>query len=331
MIGDRMKQNLAIFLVCLVYLCSCTCLSLGDGSDMMNKNNSNTRQDVSLLNKDPGMDNPAADANRAPPGSSSSSIGLNLRINGTKFNDLNGDGLRTEDEAGLPGGTIILKTDGMDYLQTTTDAIGRYSFENLLPGIYTVSESNITGWNQTTPGNSGYEINLVDKDAINYDFGSHHGPIESALRTHPIMPRNVWLIHSQEIKRLSEAQAFNATNLMAQANLSFPASFSLLSHVPYVPSERDQGFCGNCWVWGCTAPIEVANYFQNDIFNRLSIQYLDSNYNGGTGSWACCGGWEGSFADFYSTQKKFIPWSNANANYHDGNHQCGDSTGVPAG
>ena len=128
-----------------------------------------------------------------------------------------------------------------------------------------------------------------------------------------------------------EAQASNATNIMAQANLSFPASFSLLSHLPYVPSERDQGSCGNCWVWGCTAPIEVANYFQNGVSDRLSIQYFDSNYNGGTGSWACCGGWEGTFNDFYSAQKKFIPWSNANANYHDGNHGCGGSTGVPAG
>ena len=145
------------------------------------------------------------------------------------------------------------------------------------------------------------------------------------------MPRDAWLVHSQGVKRLIEAPGYNATNLMAQSNLSFPASFSLLSHVPYVPSERDQGSCGNCWVWGCTAPIEVANYFQNGISDRLSIQYLNSNYNGGTGSWACCGGWEATFTNFYNAQKKFIPWSNANANYHDGNRQCGGSSGVPAG
>ena len=297
-----MKQNLAIVLICLVCLCSCTGLSLGDGSDMMN--NSSTWQDATLLN---------------------------LQINGTNFNDLNGDGLRTEDEAGLSGWTIILKTNGMDYLQTTTDNMGRYSFGNLSPGIYTVSENNVTGWNQTSPGNDVYEIDLVDKDAINYDFGNHYGPVESLQKTHPIMPRNAWLIHSQGVKRLSEAQASNATNLGPRANISFPASLSLLSHVPYVPSERDQGSCGNCWVWGCTAPIEVANYFQNGLSDRLSIQYFDSNYNGGTGSWACCGGWEGTFTDFYSARKKFIPWSNANANYHDGNKGCGGSTSVPTG
>ena len=296
-----MKQNLAILLICLMYLCTCTGLSLGDGSDMTN--NGNTWQDATLLN---------------------------LQINGTNFNDLNGDGLRTGDEAGLSGWTIILKTNGMDYIQSTTDNIGRYSFGNLSPGIYTVSENSVTGWNQTSPGNGVYEINLVDKDAINYDFGNHYGPVESVQKTHPIMPGNAWLVHSQGVKRLMEAQASNATNIGPRANLSFPALFSLLSHVPYVPSERDQGNCGNCWVWGCTAPIEVANYFQNGVSDRLSIQYFDSNYNGGSGSWACCGGWEGTFTDFYSSRKKFIPWSNANANYHDGSRGCGGSAGVPA-
>jgi SdrD B-like domain len=299
MIGELVKQNIAINLICLICLCSCTGLSLGDGSDMMNS--SDTWQDASLLKIDPGIDSAAADANGAPPGSSQRSDAPNLQISGTKFNDLNGDGLRAEDEAGLPGWTIILKTEGMDYLQATTDDIGRYSFANLSPGIYTVSENNVTGWNQTSPGNGGYEIDLVDKDAINYDFGNHYGPIEYIQKIYPIMPRDAWLVHSQGVKRLIEAQASNATNIMAQANLSFPAAFSLLNHVPYVPSERDQGSCGNCWVWGCTAPIEVANYFQNGVSDRLSIQYFDSNYNGGTGFWACCGGWEGTFTDFYSS------------------------------
>ena len=70
------------------------------------------------------------------------------------------------------------------------ETLGRYSFENLSPGIYTVSENSVTGWNQTIPGNGVYEINLVDKDAINYDFGNHYGPVESVQKTHPIMPRN---------------------------------------------------------------------------------------------------------------------------------------------
>jgi hypothetical protein len=324
-----MKQNLAIFLVCSVCLFSCTGLSFGDGFDIVNS--SSTWQDASLLNKDPGTDNAAADPNSLPPGIPSSLEGSELIINGTKFDDLNGDGLRSKDENGLPGWTIVLKTDSMNYLQTTTDDEGRYSFQNLLPGIYTVSEINAAGWNQTAPGGGSYTINLVDKDAINYDFGNHPGPVRSVPKAHPIMSRNAWLIHSQGVKRLSEAEEYNTADLKAQANVSFPASMSLLGHVPYIPDERDQGVCGNCWVWGCTVPVEIANYFQNNVSDRLSIQYFNSNYNGGTGSWACCGGWEGIFASFYNAQKKFIPWSNTNANYRDGNRQCGSSTGVPAG
>lgn len=145
------------------------------------------------------------------------------------------------------------------------------------------------------------------------------------------MSRNAWLKHFEGVKMMSEAEGYYAGDLRDQANVSFPPYFSLLSHVPYIPEERDQGVCGNCWVWGCTVPIEIANYFQNNVSDRLSIQYFNSNYNGGTGSWACCGGWEGTFTSFYNSRKLFIPWSNTNANYRDGNRQCGSSTGVPAG
>jgi hypothetical protein len=198
-----MKQNLAIFLVCSVCLFSCTGLSFGDGFDIVNS--SSTWQDASLLNKDPGTDNAAADPNSLPPGIPSSLEGSELIINGTKFDDLNGDGLRSEDENGLPGWTVVLETDGMNYLQTTTDDEGRYSFPNLSPGIYTVSEINAAGWNQTAPGGGSYSINLVDKDATNYDFGNHLDMARSVPKTYPIMSRNAWLIHSQGVKRLSES------------------------------------------------------------------------------------------------------------------------------
>jgi serine protease len=109
------------------------------------------------------------------------------------------------------------------------------------------------------------------------------------------------------------------------AEVSYPSSFSILSHVPYIPSERDQGYCGNCWVWGCTAPVEVANDIQNGVRDRLSIQYLNSK------SWACCGGWELVFEDFYNIQGKIIPWSNSNASFQDSRRHCSDGTSVPAG
>jgi hypothetical protein len=77
-------------------------------------------------------------------------------ITGVKFEDLDGDGQRDPDEPGLAGWTIFLDADGDGYLDTDevstqTDAEGRYTFNNLLPGLYIVAEAQRTGWTQTSP------------------------------------------------------------------------------------------------------------------------------------------------------------------------------------
>jgi hypothetical protein len=100
--------------------------------------------------------------------------------------------------------------------------------------------------------------------------------------------------------------------------------FSLLPLLSYIPSERDQGHVGTCWVWAGTGIMEIALNVQLDIMDRLSIQYLDSNYNGGSGDeWAGFGGYAYSFADFYNEQQMIIPWSNINAYYQDYNSTTG--------
>jgi hypothetical protein len=108
-------------------------------------------------------------------------------------------------------------------------------------------------------------------------------------------------------------------------------SLSLLNYLQYTPSQRNQGSCGNCWAWAGTGVMEIALDFQKGIKDRLSIQYLNSNYNGGSGpDWACCGGDLDDMANFYAGKGKTIPWSNTNANYQDGGRACGSSTSVPA-
>ena len=109
-------------------------------------------------------------------------------------------------------------------------------------------------------------------------------------------------------------------------------SLSLLSHLTYTPVERNQGSAGNCWVWAGTGVMEIALDVQRGVKDRLSIQYFDSNYSGGTGSsWAGCGGWLADFATFYNSTTKAIPWSNTNAGYQDANRSCGDGgAAVPA-
>jgi hypothetical protein len=77
-------------------------------------------------------------------------------ITGVKFYDKDMDGLRDEGEPGLAGWTI--KLDGeTDYgaavhRTTTTDANGKYAFEDLQPGKYNVTEVMPSGeWVATTP------------------------------------------------------------------------------------------------------------------------------------------------------------------------------------
>ena len=113
---------------------------------------------------------------------------------------------------------------------------------------------------------------------------------------------------------------------------SLGGSQDLIGHLEYTPGERNQGVCGNCWVWAGTGIMEVALDVQEGVRERLSIQYLNSNYNGGNGSgWACCGGNLYGFADFYDDTGIAIPWSNTNAQWQDYSRQCGGSTSVPAG
>ncbi len=88
----------------------------------------------------------------------------------------------------------------------------------------------------------------------------------------------------------------------------YGTSHSLLDHLQYTPTERDQGKCGNCWAWAGTGVMEIALDVQNGIKDRLSIQYLNSNYSGGSGSnWACCGGTLAYLAHFYAGTKQAIP------------------------
>jgi hypothetical protein len=102
-------------------------------------------------------------------------------------------------------------------------------------------------------------------------------------------------------------------SVMQAENVS--TSLDLLSHVPYQGSQRNQGNCGNCWVWAGTGLMEIALSVQNSVNDRLSIQYLDSCK---TDDFACNGGNLDDFAGWYGDQGRTLPWSNTNASYADG-------------
>lgn len=94
-----------------------------------------------------------------------------LSINGTNFEDLNMNAV-FDDERGLCGWTIRLKLNGREIANTTTDESGRYSFINLEPGNYTITEDQQEGWKQSVPDGGDYDIYLDDKSAYRIDFGN---------------------------------------------------------------------------------------------------------------------------------------------------------------
>ncbi|TAK57427.1 MAG: T9SS type A sorting domain-containing protein, partial [Bacteroidetes bacterium] len=71
-----------------------------------------------------------------------------ITISGMKFNDHDGDGVKDENDEGMAGWTINLS--GTVTSSTTTDPTGAYSFTNLGPGTYTVTETVLDGWVQTS-------------------------------------------------------------------------------------------------------------------------------------------------------------------------------------
>jgi hypothetical protein len=99
-------------------------------------------------------------------------------------------------------------------------------------------------------------------------------------------------------------------------------SYSILDLLEYIPSERSQGRCGNCWAWPSTAVIEIALNVQEGIKDRLSVQFMNTcgeEYTGGMYEIECCeGGTLEMCANFYENTNFIIPWSNTKAHWHDG-------------
>jgi len=99
-------------------------------------------------------------------------------------------------------------------------------------------------------------------------------------------------------------------------------SQDLLSHLDYDAATRNQGGCNNCWAWAGTGCLGIALDVQEGIWNRLSVQYINSCEKGVIGKTCCTDGYLYEFADYYAITKQCIPWSNTNAYWQDGDASC---------
>jgi hypothetical protein len=132
------------------------------------------------------------------------------------------------------------------------------------------------------------------------------------------------IMHPDRETRQRWIQAYkNAPKARIDRVLNFKTlpggSLSLLSHLKYTPSERDQASCGNCWAWAGTGVMGIALDVQDNILDRLSVQFISSC---NTAKSCCEGGWLSDLAGFYTSKGYTIPWSNTNASWQNGDGNC---------
>ena len=168
------------------------------------------------------------------------------------------------------------------------------------------------------------EISITDSPSISAVQGNVTSISNTSgeyQRTYPLMHFTKDQLDEMQ-NEINAAPKYSApTELVGVAQSSPTGPMSLLGYLPYTPSQRDQGSCGNCWVWASTGAMEIGHTINSRISDRLSIQWFDDNYGtrpSGQDS-ACGGGFVSDFTNWYNADKTAIPWSNTNAYWGDGN------------
>lgn len=100
-----------------------------------------------------------------------------VSIAGTKWVDVNGDGVRQSNEPGWANSTVYVDLNGNGRLDlhepaAVTDRDGRYTISNVAPGTHTVREVLTPGWELTVPNNPHtYQVTLAPGESVaNLDF-----------------------------------------------------------------------------------------------------------------------------------------------------------------
>jgi uncharacterized surface anchored protein len=105
-------------------------------------------------------------------------------ISGVKFNDVNGNGVRDADEAGLAGVTIRATDASGTATTAVTDSSGNFTISGLAAGTFVVSEVVPNGFTQTAPAAPGtFTVTLTTGQIVgDLRFGNRAstGPSDTA-------------------------------------------------------------------------------------------------------------------------------------------------------
>ena len=103
-------------------------------------------------------------------------------IHGTKWNDLDCDGIWDTGEPPLAGWTINLYQGTTFIGSTVTDALGQYVFTGLTTATYRVTEIVSAGWVQTYPATVYHIVPVTAGSTVTgVDFGNHQADCQDSL------------------------------------------------------------------------------------------------------------------------------------------------------
>ncbi|NCS15642.1 MAG: hemolysin [Microcystis aeruginosa G13-12] len=171
-------------------------------------------------------------------------------IEGSKWNDVNANGIWDKGEEALAGRTIYIDsvTNGqLDpwEISTVTNADGQYTFSNLGPGEYAILEVNQTGWIQTFP-TTPYALNLKAGEKLTgINFGNYFqlpkinlSPNSQTIVEGLTSPQNVaYTVTLSSVSTVPVSVNIATANGTATAGLDYTAINVSLTFAPGVTSQ----------------------------------------------------------------------------------------------
>lgn len=159
---------------------------------------------------------------------------------------------------------------------------------------------------------------LTSLNAICINITTSNVEIENDENSLPVMQADNYFLERYENDYNNEDTVFIDSNLAS--TIQATTDYSILNLLYYIASERNQGYCSNCWMWPSTSVLEIALRVQEGVMqNRLSVQYMNTcGELYPTTQIGCCeGGTISMLASFYRLTGIGIPWSNTNAHWQD--------------
>jgi len=160
---------------------------------------------------------------------------------------------------------------------------------------------------------------LVNLNAISIKVKISEVEMEDYENLLPVMRADNEFLDRYENDYNNEEVAFIDPNLAYEVQSTH--DYSILDLLYYIPEERTQGGCGNCWAWPSTSVLAIALRVQENVMeNRLSVQYINTCgelYSTYPRIECCGGGTISGLASFYRKTGIAIPWTNENAHWQD--------------